>query len=147
VYLRGKVSFSSDETCITNKEEYTQTQSYIKEIYNIALRDKKIKDEIISIYSEIKPYLGKVGFSTYEDIFIDFIDDGYMVDFCLRLEDKLEIDIKKEVSFDEYIKMVSMVKDKVNRISKLLGIGSNAVYIEMSEYYKESESIVKIFIL
>ena len=150
--LEPYIDFSSEDTTFINRQEYRQAQEQIDQIYQVVLENPQIKEKLISIYNRIKKYLNKTSFSDYEDFFIEYIDQGYDIEFLFKPHDCMEIELKKVVSdITDHINLLGSVSSTVKRIAKIYGFPDGIVYISESDYSDDGgshiESHVKIKIL
>lgn len=145
------IDFSSEDTTFINNEEYKQAQEQIDEIYQIAIKNPQIKEKLTSLYNQVKNHLGKIGFSDYEEFMIEYLDDGYEIDFLFKPRECMEIEIKKVIDdISEHIKLIQRAESTTKRISKVCNIPDYVVYIKSADFekdYNHTESHVKIIIL
>lgn len=150
IYLSDKLDFESEDLTFANRKDYYKVQKYIHQIYKITLEDLKFKKLFISIYQDIKKIMGKILFTDYEDILLEFIDDGFDIDFCFKPGHHMKIDIKKVSQIDEHISCLQKATLAVKRITKVFNLPENVAYISTATYESEpshNESHIEITIL
>lgn len=149
--LEPYIDFISEDTTFINRQQYREAQEQIDQIYQVALEHPEIKSKLISIYNRIKKHLGKTSFSDYEDFFVEYIDQGYDIEFLFKPEDCMEIELKKVIpNITEHLYLLNNVQSTVRRIAKIYGLPDSAIYISEADYSKDGshiESHVKIKIL
>lgn len=149
--LQDFIDFSSEDTTFINREEYRQAQEQIDRIYQILNKNPQLKEKLISLYNRVKKHLGKVGFSDYEDFLIEYLDDGYEIDFLFKPHECMEIEIKKVISdISDHVKLIQRAESTTKRIAKVCDIPEHVVYIKSADFqddYNHTESHVKIIIL
>lgn len=149
--LSDFIDFSSEDTTFINRVEYRQAQEQIDEIYQIATKNPQIKEKLISLYDQVKKHLGKIGFSDYEEFLIEYLDDGFEIEFLFKPHDCMEIEIKKVIDdISEHVKLIQRAESTTKRISKVCNIPDYVVYIKSADFekdYNHTESHVKIVIL
>jgi hypothetical protein len=121
--LSDFIDFSSEDTTFINRVEYRQAQEQIDEIYQIAIKNPQIKEKLISLYDQVKKHLGKIGFSDYEEFLIEYLDDGFEIEFLFKPHDCMEIEIKKVIDdISEHVKLIQRAESTTKRISKVCNI-------------------------
>lgn len=151
VYLDSELEFGSDWMTFINKEEYKNVQGYINQIYQLSLKDPKLNSMLISLYEKVKVIMGKILFTDYEDLLLEFIDDGYDLEFVFRPGDCMKIEIKKTSNIEEHINCLQRVISTTKRMVKVFNIPENIVYISSSTFESEpnghEESNIEITVL
>lgn len=148
--LEEYINFSSEDTTFINRKEYREAQDQIDQIYKISLDHSEIKEKLISIYSRVKQHMGKIGFSDYEEVFMEYIDGGYDIEFLLKPSDCMEVEIKKISNISEHISLLNSIQTTIKRIIKIYNLPNSSVYIKEAEFSKDglhNESHVKIILL
>jgi hypothetical protein len=150
--VAGQLDFDLDSMIFTNEEEYKKVQEYIRQIYEISLKDSKLKDILLSIFERVKKLMGKVLFTDYEDLFLEFMEDGFNLEFVFKPGEFMKIEIKKVISVEEHTSCLQRCVSTIKRLLKVFSLPEDIAYISNSTFESEgpgghSESHIEITVL
>jgi len=130
-------------------EDHRQFRKKIEELVNVIKSNPDFSNTLLQLYSEVEDKMG--GFPKFyelEDIFIDFIDGGWGIDFVLDVGKYMEIEVSNEIvdlniTYDDYINLISESNSILRRIKSHFNLDCS---ILKSSYIKEeykNEVIIK----
>lgn len=145
LFIDVKLGGDIDDLCPVYIEEHKQFIAKLEELLDKIKQDSDLSNTLISLYKEVEIEMkGFPKFYELEDLFLDFIDSGWIINFTIKPRISFEIQISNEmselnISYDDYINL----QIKSNNIVKRLESHLN-VYCEItdSDYGKQGNKNV-----
>lgn len=137
IYLETELEFESEEMSFINKEEYKIVMGYIHQIYQLASKDPKLKTMLMSLYERVKKSMGKILFTDYEDLFLEYMDDDYELSFVFKPSDCMKIELKKLTHVEEHINCLQRANSTIKRLCKVFSIPESIVFISSASFEAE----------
>ena len=97
------------DLCPVYVEEHRQFRTKLESLINRIKQDSNLSNTLISLYKEVESeMLGFPKFYELEDLFLDFIDEGWIVNFTIKPKVSFEIEVTNDtsdinISYDDYI--------------------------------------------
>jgi len=97
------------DLCPVYVEEHRQFRTKLESLINRIKQDSNLSNTLISLYKEVESeMLGFPKFYELEDLFLDFIDEGWIVNFTIKPKVSFEIKLTNDtsdidISYDDYI--------------------------------------------
>jgi len=97
------------DLCPVYVEEHRQFRTKLESLINRIKKDSKLSNTLISLYKEVESeMMGFPKFYELEDLFLDFIDEGWIVNFTIKPKVSFEIEVTNDtsdinISYDDYI--------------------------------------------
>lgn len=106
-------------------EEHKQFKVRIEEIVKRIKNDSNLSNTLLSIYSEVENVMkGFPKFYELEDLFLEFIDDGWHLNFEVKIFHEMIIEISNEmadlnITYDDFIALQIRCNSVLKRIKSL----------------------------
>jgi len=100
-----------DDLCPVYIEEHRQFRTKLEDLINRIKQDTKLSNTLISLYKEVESeMIGFPKFYELEDLFLEFIDDGWVVSFVINPKVSFEIEVNNSmsdinISYDDYVNL------------------------------------------
>jgi hypothetical protein len=111
-----------DDLCPVYIEERRQFISRLEGLLDRIKKDSNLSNTLISLYKDVEKKMeGFPKFYELEDLFLDFIDNGWVINFTVKPKVSFEIQISNEmselsISYDDYVNLQIKSNNIVKRL-------------------------------
>lgn len=108
-FVNDELGEDVDDLCPVYIDEHKQFRTKLEDLINRIKKDSKLSNTLISLYKEVESeMMGFPKFYELEDLFLEFIDEGWIVNFTIKPKMSFEIEVTNDmsdinISYDDYI--------------------------------------------
>ena len=149
IFIEKDLDEDCDELTPLTTQEWRNFREKIERLVAIIKNNPELSNTLISLYKEVEEQMkGFPKFYELEDLFLDIMDDGWQINFLVKVNDSLEIEVSNEMSeltinYDDFINLQMECNSKLKRMKSLFPNDCEIVYLDYSKQGQKNVGQIK----
>lgn len=148
-FIEKDLDEDCDELTPLTTQEWRNFREKIERLVAIIKNNPELSNTLISLYKEVEEQMkGFPKFYELEDLFLDIMDDGWQINFLVKVNDSLEVEISNEMSeltidYDDFVNLQIECNSKLKRMKSLFPNDCEIVYLDYSKQGRKNVGQIK----
>ena len=149
IFIEKDLDEDCDELTPLTTQQWRNFREKIERLVAIIKNNPELSNTLISLYKEVEEQMkGFPKFYELEDLFLDIMDDGWQINFLVKVNDSLEIEVSNEMSeliinYDDFINLQIECNSKLKRMKSLFPNECEIVYLDYSKQGQKNVGQIK----
>jgi len=149
IFIEKDLDEDCDDLTPLTTQEWRNFREKIERLVAIIKNNPELSNTLISLYKEVEEQMkGFPKFYELEDLFLDIMDDGWQINFLVKVNDSLEIEVSNEMSeliinYDDFVNLQIECNGKLKRMKSLFPNECEIVYLDYSKQGQKNVGQIK----